>query len=68
MPDTNSRLDQILTELGIAGHDSPTTTQRHPHPDACKITAAEAALSAHFGVLRRPHSPPSPIVMTPLTR
>ncbi|MFE2760506.1 hypothetical protein [Streptomyces halstedii] len=59
---------QVHVLRRIAGRDSPTTTQRHPHPDACKITAAEAALSAHFGVLRRPHSPPSPIVMTPLTR
>ncbi|MGQ4718830.1 tyrosine-type recombinase/integrase [Streptomyces anulatus] len=48
----------------IAGHGSLTTTQRHLHPDVHMITAAGAALSAHFNVLRAPRSLPSPIVMT----
>ncbi|WUX34706.1 hypothetical protein OG367_03705 [Streptomyces anulatus] len=48
----------------IAGHGSPTTTQRYLHPDVRKITAAGAALSAHFSALRAPRSLPSPIVMT----
>ncbi|WP_239085048.1 hypothetical protein [Streptomyces halstedii] len=48
----------------IADHGSPTTTQRCPHPDVHKITAAGAALSARFTVSRAPSSPPSPIVMT----
>ncbi|MFH9758517.1 hypothetical protein ACH4MJ_15225 [Streptomyces anulatus] len=37
---------------------------RYPRPDVHKITAAGAALSAHFNVLRAPRSLPSPIVMT----
>ncbi|MFF7361931.1 tyrosine-type recombinase/integrase [Streptomyces sp. NPDC008125] len=48
----------------IAGHGSLTTTQRYLHPDVHKITAAGAALSAHFNVLRAPRSLPSPFVMT----
>ncbi|MFB6507087.1 MULTISPECIES: tyrosine-type recombinase/integrase [unclassified Streptomyces] len=55
---------QVHVLRRIAGHGSPTTTQRHPHPDMHKITAAGAALSAHLGVLRAPRSPPGPIVMT----
>ncbi|MFE7626127.1 hypothetical protein [Streptomyces sp. NPDC057509] len=47
----------------IAGHGSPTTTQRCLHPDVHKITAAGAALSGHFNVVRAPRSLPSPIVM-----
>nr|WP_240676474.1 hypothetical protein [Streptomyces sp. B27] len=48
----------------IAGHGSPTTTQCYLHPDIRKITAAGAALSAHFSALRAPRSLPGPIVMT----
>ncbi|MGW5095871.1 hypothetical protein ACWEQM_15170, partial [Streptomyces nodosus] len=40
------------------------TSQRYLHPDIHKITAAGAALSAHFSALRAPRSLPSPIVMT----
>ncbi|MFI2028776.1 hypothetical protein [Streptomyces buecherae] len=40
----------------------PTTTQRYPHPDVHKITAAGAALSAHFNVLRAPHPLTSPSI------
>ncbi|MFD0421018.1 tyrosine-type recombinase/integrase [Streptomyces parvus] len=47
-----------------ACHGSLTTTQRYLHPDVHKITAAGAAPSAHFNVLRAPRSLPSPIVMT----
>ncbi|GGV13873.1 hypothetical protein GCM10010275_63860 [Streptomyces litmocidini] len=42
----------------IAGHGSPTTTQRCPCPDAGQVTAADAALSAHLMVLRAPRSLP----------
>ncbi|MGX1487049.1 integrase [Streptomyces griseus] len=55
---------QVRVLRRIAGHGSLTTTQRYLHPDVHKITAAGAALSAHFNVLRAPRSPPSPIVMT----
>lgn len=48
----------------IAGHGSLTTTQRYLHPDVRKITAAGAALSAHFSALRAPRSLPGPVVMT----
>ncbi|MCR8944474.1 site-specific integrase [Streptomyces sp. OUCMDZ-4982] len=48
----------------IAGHGPLTTTQRYLHPDIRKITAAAAALSAHFTALRAPHSLPGPTVMT----
>ncbi|MER5986165.1 hypothetical protein [Streptomyces sp. NPDC001787] len=48
----------------IAGHGSPTTTHRYRHPGIHKITAADAALSAHLSVLRAPRSLPSPIAMT----
>ncbi|MFF3822559.1 tyrosine-type recombinase/integrase [Streptomyces griseus] len=48
----------------IAGHGSLTTTQRYMHPDVRKITAAGAALSAHFSALRAPRSLPGPVVMT----
>ncbi len=48
----------------IAGHGSLTTTQRYLHPDIRKITAAGAALSAHFSALRAPRSLPGAIVMT----
>ncbi|WP_443068251.1 site-specific integrase [Streptomyces sp. NBC_01358] len=47
----------------IAGHGSPTTTQRYPHPDVHEITVAGVALSAYFDVLRAPRSLPSPVVM-----
>ncbi|WP_241672026.1 hypothetical protein [Streptomyces sp. IB2014 016-6] len=47
----------------IAGHGSLTTAQRYLHPDVREITAAGAALSAHFSVLRAPLSLPSPIAM-----
>ncbi|WP_405667010.1 hypothetical protein OG379_34250 [Streptomyces sp. NBC_01166] len=40
------------------------TTLRYLHPDVHKITAADAALSAHVGVLRAPRSLPSPIALT----
>ncbi|WP_234543963.1 hypothetical protein [Streptomyces shenzhenensis] len=43
-----------------AGHGSLTTTQRYPHPDVHKITAAGAALSAHLSMLRAPRSLPEP--------
>ncbi|WP_241846519.1 tyrosine-type recombinase/integrase [Streptomyces sp. TSRI0395] len=49
---------QVHVLRRIAGHGSLTTTQRYLHPDIHKITAAGAALSAHFSAL------PSPIVMT----
>lgn len=55
---------QVHVLRRIAGHGSPTTTQRHLHPGVHKITAAGAALSAHFSVLRAPRSPPIPIVVT----
>ncbi|MEU0100074.1 hypothetical protein [Streptomyces sp. NPDC006267] len=55
---------QVHVLRRIAGHGSLTTTQRYLHPDVHKITAAGAALSAHFNVLRAPRSLPSPIVMT----
>ncbi|MFH9231798.1 tyrosine-type recombinase/integrase [Streptomyces globisporus] len=55
---------QVHVLRRIAGHGSPTTTQRHLHPDVHKITAAGAALSAHFNVLRAPPSLPGPVVMT----
>ncbi len=55
---------QVHVLRRIAGHGSLTTTQRYPHPDVHKITAAGAALSAHLSVLRAPRSLPSPIVMT----
>jgi hypothetical protein len=48
----------------IADHGSLTITQRYLHPDVHKITAAGAALCAHFSVLRAPRSLPSPIVVT----
>ncbi|MFJ9107723.1 tyrosine-type recombinase/integrase [Streptomyces sp. NPDC102283] len=48
----------------IAGHGSLTTPQRYLHPDVHKITAAGAALSTHFNMLRAPRSLPGPIVMT----
>ncbi|WP_258053849.1 hypothetical protein [Streptomyces sp. Ru72] len=41
-----------------------TTTQRYPHPDAPKITAAEAALSVRLSVVRTPRSLPSRVVVT----
>ncbi|MBQ1105089.1 tyrosine-type recombinase/integrase [Streptomyces sp. 404i] len=55
---------QVRVLRRIAGHGSLTTTQRYLHPDVHKITAAGAALSAHFNVLRAPRSLPSRIVMT----
>lgn len=55
---------QVHVLRRIAGHGSLTTTQRYLHPDVHKITAAGAALSAHFNVLRAPRSLPGPIVMT----
>nr|WSU77632.1 hypothetical protein OG499_33810 [Streptomyces anulatus] len=42
----------------------PLVAQRYLHPDVRKITAAGAALSAHFNVQRAPRSLPGPIVMT----
>ncbi|MFJ8854829.1 tyrosine-type recombinase/integrase [Streptomyces sp. NPDC102437] len=54
---------QVHVLRRIAGHGS-LTTQRYLHPDIHKITAAGAALSAHFSVLRAPRSLPSPIAMT----
>lgn len=48
----------------IAGHGSLSTTQRYLRPRSRKITAAEAALSAHFSALRAPRSLPSLIAMT----
>ncbi|MCX4903552.1 tyrosine-type recombinase/integrase [Streptomyces sp. NBC_00878] len=48
----------------IAGHGSPTTTQRYLHPDVHKITAAGTALSAHLSVLRAPRSLPATAVLT----
>lgn len=48
----------------IAGHGSLSTTQRYLRPRIRKITAAEAALSAHFSALRAPRSLPSLIAMT----
>ncbi|WP_228989370.1 site-specific integrase [Streptomyces sp. DH8] len=55
---------QVHVLRRIAGHGSLTTTQRYLHPDVHKITAAGAALSAHFNVLRAPRSLPSPTAMT----
>ncbi|WLQ37579.1 hypothetical protein P8A18_30910 [Streptomyces castrisilvae] len=55
---------QVPVLRRIAGHGSLTTTQRYLHPDVRKITAAGAALSAHFGALRAPRSLPGPVVMT----
>ncbi|AWL41895.1 hypothetical protein B9S64_30220 [Streptomyces sp. SM18] len=55
---------QVHVLRRIPGHGSLTTTQRYLHPDVHKITAAGAALSAHFNALRAPRSLPSPIVMT----
>ncbi|WP_248844655.1 tyrosine-type recombinase/integrase [Streptomyces anulatus] len=55
---------QVHVLRRIAGHGSLTTTQRCLRPDVHKITAAGAALSAHFNVLRAPRSLPSPVVMT----
>lgn len=55
---------QVHVLRRIADHGSLTTTQRYLHPDVHKITAAGAALSAHFNVLRAPRSLPSPIDMT----
>ncbi|GAA4693382.1 hypothetical protein GCM10023324_55190 [Streptomyces youssoufiensis] len=46
----------------IAGHGSLTATQRYPHPDVHKITAARAALSSRFNVLRAPRPLPSPSI------
>lgn len=51
---------QVHVLRRIAGHGSLTTTQRYLHPDLHKITAAGAALSAYFSVLRAPRSLPSP--------
>jgi hypothetical protein len=48
----------------IADHGSLTTAQCYLHPDVHKITAAGAALCAHFSLLRAPRSLPSPIVVT----
>lgn len=55
---------QVHVPRRIVGHSSLTTTQRYLHPDAHRITAAGAALSAHFSVLSAWHSLPSPIAMT----
>lgn len=55
---------QVHVLRRIAGHGSLTTTQRYLHPDVHKITAAGAALSAHFSALRAPRSPPSPLART----
>nr|WP_240799600.1 tyrosine-type recombinase/integrase [Streptomyces sp. A1277] len=55
---------QVHVLRRIAGHGSMVTTQRYPHPDVRKLTAAGTALSAHLGALRAPRSLPSPIVMT----
>ncbi|MFE1797174.1 tyrosine-type recombinase/integrase [Streptomyces sp. NPDC059517] len=43
---------QVHVLRRIAGHGSLTTTQRYPHPDVHKITAAGAALSAHHAPYR----------------
>lgn len=54
-----------LTDVQLVlGHALLTTTQIYLHPDVDRITAAGAALSAHFSVLRAPRSLPSPIVVT----
>ncbi|WP_369221455.1 tyrosine-type recombinase/integrase [Streptomyces sp. R39] len=58
---------QVHVLRRTAGHGSLTTTQRYPHPDVHKITAAGAALSAHLGVLRAPRSLPEPDRRDPLT-
>lgn len=55
---------QVHVLRRIAGHVSLMTTLRYLHPDVHKITAADAALSAHVGVLRAPRSLPSPIALT----
>ncbi|MFE7863428.1 tyrosine-type recombinase/integrase [Streptomyces bacillaris] len=52
----------------IAGHGSLTTTQRYLHPDIRKITAAGAALSAHFNVAARTTLTAGPHRHDPLTR
>ncbi|MFG2561113.1 hypothetical protein [Streptomyces sp. NPDC048496] len=54
---------QVHVLRKIAEHGSLTITQKYPHPDVHKITAAGAALSAHLSMLRAPRSPPSPIVV-----
>nr|WP_225830150.1 hypothetical protein [Streptomyces sp. NK08204] len=46
------------------GHGSPTTSRRCLHADVHKITAADAALSAHPSVLRAPYALSSPIAVT----
>ncbi|MFI1573034.1 tyrosine-type recombinase/integrase [Streptomyces anulatus] len=48
----------------VAGHGSLSTTQRCLHPGVRKITAAGAALSAHFSALRAPRSLPGPVAVT----
>ncbi|MEU4025625.1 hypothetical protein [Streptomyces anulatus] len=48
----------------IAGHGSLSTTQRYLRPRIREITAAEAALSAHFSALRAPRSLPGPVAVT----
>ncbi|MDT0430995.1 hypothetical protein [Streptomyces sp. DSM 41770] len=55
---------QVHVLRGIAGHGSLVTTQRCPHPDVHKITAAGTALSARLSALRAPRSLPDPVVMT----
>ncbi|MFB7862828.1 tyrosine-type recombinase/integrase [Streptomyces sp. NPDC056069] len=47
----------------IAGHGSLTTIQRYLHPDAHRITAAGAALTAHLSVLRALRSLPTAIAV-----
>ncbi|MFH8368259.1 tyrosine-type recombinase/integrase [Streptomyces sp. NPDC018031] len=41
----------------IAGHGSPTTTQRYLHPDRRSIELAGAALSAHLAAGRKAAGP-----------
>ncbi|WP_405499385.1 tyrosine-type recombinase/integrase [Streptomyces niveus] len=55
---------QVHVLRRIAGHGSLITTQRYPHPDVHKITAAGAALTAHLSALRAPRSLPTPVVIT----